>query len=110
MDSVIYGALLSVCASNNQRKEAERYFEEMKSEGHSPNIFHYSSLLNAYSADGNCKKAEELIQEMKSAGLEANKVCFIFSIEGSLSKVICFPYHNFYFSSNLLSELNCKCF
>ena len=78
MDSVIYGTLLSVCASNNQCKEAERYFEEMKSEGHSPNVFHYSSLLNACSVDGNYKKAEELIQEMKSAGLELNKVSFHF--------------------------------
>lgn len=74
MDSVIYGTLLSVCASNNEREEAEKYFEEMKSEGHSPNMFHYSSLLNAYSSEGDYKKADELIQEMRTAGLTLNKV------------------------------------
>ncbi|XP_071931215.1 uncharacterized protein [Coffea arabica] len=74
MDSVIYGTLLSVCASNNQCQEAERYFMEMKSEGYSPNVFHYSSLINAYSVDGKYTKADELIQEMKSGGLVLNKV------------------------------------
>ena len=80
MDSVIYGTLLSVCASNNQCQEAERYFMDMKSEGYSPNVFHYSSLINAYSVDGNYTKADELIQEMKSGGLVLNKVrCFFVS-------------------------------
>ncbi|PKI74837.1 hypothetical protein CRG98_004609 [Punica granatum] len=74
MDGVIYGTLLAVCASNNQCQEAEKYFQQMKDEGHVPNEFHYSSLLNAYSADGNYKKAEELVQQMKSVGLEPNKV------------------------------------
>uniref|UniRef100_A0A7N0TVY5 Pentatricopeptide repeat-containing protein n=1 Tax=Kalanchoe fedtschenkoi TaxID=63787 RepID=A0A7N0TVY5_KALFE len=74
MDGVIYGTLLAVCASNNRREEAEVYFNRMKDEGHSPNIFHYSSLLNAYSSEGDYKKADELVQEMKSAGLVPNKV------------------------------------
>ncbi|KAF2293786.1 hypothetical protein GH714_004762 [Hevea brasiliensis] len=74
MDSVMYGTLLAVCASNNQCEEAESYFNQMKDEGHSPNIFHYSSLLNAYSAVGNYRKAEELVQDMKSLGLVPNKV------------------------------------
>ncbi|KAK1417658.1 hypothetical protein QVD17_26790 [Tagetes erecta] len=74
MDSVIYGTLISVCASCNQCKEAERYFNQMKIEGHIPNVFHYSSLLNAYSVDGNYEKAEEICREMKSAGLVPNKV------------------------------------
>ncbi|KAL8234558.1 hypothetical protein R6Q59_020658 [Mikania micrantha] len=74
MDSVIYGTLISVCASCNQCKEAERYFNQMKTEGHIPNVFHYSSLLNAYSMDGNYEKAEEIFKEMKSAGLVLNKV------------------------------------
>lgn len=76
MDDVLYGTLISVCASNNQCNEAEKYFDEMKSEGHSPNVFHYSSLLNAYAIDGNYRKADKLIQEMGSAGLTLNKVCF----------------------------------
>jgi pentatricopeptide repeat protein len=76
MDSVIYGTLLAVCASNNKLEEAESYFNQMKDEGHSPNVFHYSSLLNAYSINGNYKKADELVQDMKSAGLVPNKVCF----------------------------------
>ncbi|XP_020552100.1 pentatricopeptide repeat-containing protein At1g10910, chloroplastic isoform X2 [Sesamum indicum] len=74
MDIVVYGTLISVCASNNQCEEAEKYFNEMRSEGHSPNVFHYSSLLNAYAVDGNYKKADELIQEMRCAGLVLNKV------------------------------------
>ncbi|EYU26539.1 hypothetical protein ABFS82_02G067900 [Erythranthe guttata] len=74
MDTVIYGTLISVCASNNQREEAEKYFNEMKSEGHSPNVFHYSSLLNAYAIDGSYKKADALIEEMRSAGIELNKI------------------------------------
>ncbi|XP_076926286.1 pentatricopeptide repeat-containing protein At1g10910, chloroplastic-like isoform X2 [Bidens hawaiensis] len=74
MDSVIYGTLISVCASCNQCKEAERYFNQMKIEGHTPNVFHYSSLLNAYSVDGNYVKAEEIFSEMKSSGLVPNKV------------------------------------
>ncbi|KAJ7968073.1 Pentatricopeptide repeat-containing protein [Quillaja saponaria] len=74
MDSVIYGAILAVCASNNKWEEAERYFNQMKKEGHSPNVYHYSSLLNAYSVGGNYKKADDLIQDMKSAGLVPNKV------------------------------------
>lgn len=76
MDIVLYGTLISVCATNNQCKEAEKYFNEMKSEGHSPNVFHYSSLLNAYAVDGNHEKADELIQEMRSVGLTLNKVWF----------------------------------
>lgn len=75
MDSVTYGSLLSVCASHKEFNEAAKYFQKMKDEGHSPNVYHYSSLLNAYSADGNCEKAEALIEEMRSAGLVLNKVC-----------------------------------
>jgi pentatricopeptide repeat protein len=76
MDSVIYGTLLAVCASNNKWEEAESYFNQLKHEGYSPNLFHYSSLINAYSTSGNYKKADELVQDMKSAGLVPNKVCF----------------------------------
>lgn len=75
MDSVTYGSLLSVCASHKECKEAAKYFQKMKDEGHSPNVYHYSSLLNAYSADRNYEKAEALIEEMRSAGLVLNKVC-----------------------------------
>lgn len=74
MDTVIYGTLLAICASNNKWEEAESYFKEMKDEGHLPNAFHYSSLLNAYSISGNYKKADNLVQDMKSAGLVPNKV------------------------------------
>lgn len=74
MDSVIYGTILAVCASSNECDEAENYFYQMKDEGNSPNLYHYSSLLNAYSVDGNFKKAEMLVQDMKSAGLVPNKV------------------------------------
>lgn len=74
MDGVIYGTILAICASNNKWEEAERYFNQMKDEGHPPNEFHYSSLLNAYSICGNYKKAEILVQDMKSAGLVPNKV------------------------------------
>lgn len=75
MDSVTYGSLLSVCASHKECNEAEKYFQKMKAEGQSPNVYHYSSLLNAYSVDGNYEKAEALIEEMRSAGLVLNKVC-----------------------------------
>ncbi|XP_065627454.1 pentatricopeptide repeat-containing protein At1g10910, chloroplastic isoform X1 [Quercus suber] len=74
MDSVIYGTLLAICASHTKLEEAESYFNQMKDEGHSPNVFHYSSLLNAYSISGNYRKADELVQDMKSAGLVPNKV------------------------------------
>ncbi|XP_020221257.1 pentatricopeptide repeat-containing protein At1g10910, chloroplastic [Cajanus cajan] len=74
MDGVIYGTILAVCASNSKLEEAECYFNQMKDEGHSLNVYHYSSLLNAYSASGNYKKADILIQDMKSEGLVPNKV------------------------------------
>ncbi|KAJ4717063.1 putative Pentatricopeptide repeat-containing protein [Melia azedarach] len=74
MESVMYGILLAVCASNNLCEEAQSYFNQMKDEGHSPNIYHYSSLLNAYSSGGDYKKADELVQDMKSSGLVPNKV------------------------------------
>ncbi|RDY01840.1 Pentatricopeptide repeat-containing protein, chloroplastic, partial [Mucuna pruriens] len=74
MDDVIYGTILAVCASNSKWEEAEYYFNHMKDEGHSPNIYHYSSLLNAYSACGNYEKADILVQVMKSEGLVPNKV------------------------------------
>lgn len=77
MDSVMYGTLFAVCASNNRCEEAQSYFNQMKDEGHLPNVFHYSSLLNAYSSSGNYKKAEGLVQDMKSSGLVPNKVCFM---------------------------------
>lgn len=80
MDCIIYGTVLSVCASHNQSSEAEKYFEQMKKEGYSPNVFHYSSLLNAFSGDGNYEKAEMLIEEMKSVGLELNKVCITLQV------------------------------
>lgn len=76
MDGVIYGTILAVCASNSKWEEAEKYFNQMKDEGHSPNVYHYSSLLNAYSTCGSYKKADMLIQDMKSEGLVPNKVCF----------------------------------
>lgn len=76
MDDVIYGAILAVCASNSKWEEAEYYFNKMKDEGHSPNVYHFSSLLNAYSACGDFKKADMLIQDMKSEGVVPNKVCF----------------------------------
>lgn len=76
MDSITYGTLLDVCASNNQCEEAEKYFKLMKDEGYTPNVFHYGSLINAYSVKGNYKKADELIVNMKDAGLVPNKVCF----------------------------------
>lgn len=74
MDDVIYGAILAVCASNGKWEEAEYYFNQMKSEGRSPNVYHYSSLLNAYSACGDFTKADALIQDMESEGLVPNKV------------------------------------
>ncbi|XP_065871322.1 pentatricopeptide repeat-containing protein At1g10910, chloroplastic isoform X2 [Euphorbia lathyris] len=74
IDSVMYGTLLAVCASNNRCEEAQNYFDQMKNEGHLPNLYHYSSLLNAYSSDGNYKKAEELVQDLKLSGLVPNKV------------------------------------
>ncbi|KAJ9703245.1 hypothetical protein PVL29_004865 [Vitis rotundifolia] len=61
MDSLIYGTFLAVCASNNRCREAENYFNQMKDEGHLPNVFHYSSLLNNYLADGDYKKAFMLV-------------------------------------------------
>lgn len=75
MDSVIYGTLLAICASNNLRGEAELYFQQMKNEGHRPNLFHYSSLLNVYAEDRDHTKAEMLINDMKSLGIAPNKVC-----------------------------------
>lgn len=78
MDSVMYGILLAICASNNLCAKAQSYFNQMKVEGHSPNVYHYSSLLNAYSSGGDYTKADELIQDMKSSGLVPNKVCFMF--------------------------------
>ncbi|OMP01547.1 hypothetical protein COLO4_11791 [Corchorus olitorius] len=74
MDSIMYGTLLAVCASNGLREEAQNYFNQMREEGHTPNLYHYSSLLNAYSYDGNYHKADELVEEMKSSGLVPNKV------------------------------------
>ncbi|XVF01132.1 hypothetical protein REPUB_Repub04eG0062000 [Reevesia pubescens] len=74
MDSVMYGTLLAVCASNGLREEAQTFFNQMREEGHSPNLYHYSSFLNAYSYDGNYHKADELMEEMKSSGLVPNKV------------------------------------
>lgn len=73
----MYGILIDVCASN-RLAEAESFFNQMKDEGHSPNVYHYGSLLNAYSINGNYKKANEIIESMKSAGLVPNKVCFMF--------------------------------
>ncbi|KAJ6803178.1 pentatricopeptide repeat-containing protein, chloroplastic [Iris pallida] len=74
MDGVIYGNLLAVCASNGLRDEAEIFFQQMKNEGCTPNLFHYSSLLNGYSEGGNYVEAEKLIEDLKSSGLVPNKV------------------------------------
>ncbi|KAL5973636.1 hypothetical protein ACLOJK_030290 [Asimina triloba] len=74
MDAVIYGTLLAICASSNLCQEAEAFFQKMKNEGHSPNIFHYGSLLNAYSLDGNFSKADELLEDLKAVGFVPNKV------------------------------------
>ncbi|XP_009148435.1 pentatricopeptide repeat-containing protein At1g10910, chloroplastic [Brassica rapa] len=74
MDGVMYGTVLAICASNGRCEEAESFVQQMKDEGHSPNIYHYSSLLNSYSWKGDYKKADELMAEMKSVGLVPNKV------------------------------------
>ncbi|CAH2038321.1 unnamed protein product [Thlaspi arvense] len=74
MDGVMYGTVLAICASSGRCEEAESYIQQMKVEGHSPNLYHYSSLLNSYSWKGDYKKADELMTEMKSVGLEPNKV------------------------------------
>ncbi|KAL0794533.1 hypothetical protein Bca101_065910 [Brassica carinata] len=74
MDGVMYGTVLAICASNGRCEEAERFIQQMKAEGHSPNVYHYSSLLNSYSWKGDYKKADELMTEMKSVGLVPNKV------------------------------------
>uniref|UniRef100_A0A1J3CCJ7 Pentatricopeptide repeat-containing protein, chloroplastic n=1 Tax=Noccaea caerulescens TaxID=107243 RepID=A0A1J3CCJ7_NOCCA len=74
MDSVMYGTVLAICASNGRCEEAENFIQQMKVDGHSLNIYHYSSLLNSYSWKGDYKKADELMTEMKSVGLVPNKV------------------------------------
>ncbi|KAJ4915479.1 hypothetical protein Rs2_01029 [Raphanus sativus] len=74
MDGVMYGTVLAICASNGRCEEAESFITQMKAEGHSTNIYHYSSLLNSYSWKGDYKKADELMTEMKSVGLVPNKV------------------------------------
>ncbi|VVA90902.1 unnamed protein product [Arabis nemorensis] len=74
MDGVMYGTVLAICASNGRCEEAESFIHQMKVEGHSPNIYHYSALLNSYSWKGDYKKADELMTEMKSVGLVPNKV------------------------------------
>lgn len=80
MDNVMYGTLLAVCASSGLSEEAQNYFNQMKDEGLSPNLYHYSSLLNAYSYDGNYRKSDELMEELKSSGLAPNKVFFFFCV------------------------------
>lgn len=77
MDSVMYGTVLAICASNGRCEEAVNFIQQMKVEGHSPNIYHYSSLLNSYSWNGDYKKADELMTEIKSTELVPNKVCFV---------------------------------
>ncbi|PPD75051.1 hypothetical protein GOBAR_DD28016 [Gossypium barbadense] len=68
MDNVMYGTLLAVCASSGLSEEAQNYFNQMRDEGLSPNLYHYSSLLKAYSYDGNYCKSDELMEELKSSG------------------------------------------
>ncbi|CAK9322499.1 unnamed protein product [Citrullus colocynthis] len=68
MDCVSYGTLMAICASHNRLEDAESFFNQMRTEGHSPNMFHYGSLLNAYSMSGDYKKANELIEDMKLTG------------------------------------------
>lgn len=103
-DSVIYGTLISICASNNLSEEAEAFFQQMLDEGCCPNIFHYSSLLNAYSLDGNYTKAEKLVESMKSSGVAPNKVSFI-------STYICrFLYGVIYIVACTLFLFLTKCF
>lgn len=68
MDCVSYGTLMAICASHNRLEDAESFFNQMRTEGHSPNMFHYGSLLNAYSMSGDYKKADELIEDMKLTG------------------------------------------
>lgn len=77
MDTVMYGTLLAICASNGRCEEAQSFIQQMKVEGHSPNIYHYSSLLNSYAWNGDYKKADELMNEITSVGLVPNKVCFV---------------------------------
>ncbi|KAA0057187.1 pentatricopeptide repeat-containing protein [Cucumis melo var. makuwa] len=74
MDCVLYGTLIAICASHNRLEDAESFFNQMRAEGHSPNMFHYGSLLNAYSINGDYKKADELIEDMKLTGLVPNKL------------------------------------
>uniref|UniRef100_A0ACD5TQ13 Uncharacterized protein n=1 Tax=Avena sativa TaxID=4498 RepID=A0ACD5TQ13_AVESA len=74
MDSVIYGTLLAICASHNYCDEAEVYFQKLKDEGYTPNMFHYSSLLNAYSENSYHEKAELLMKDLRASGLTPNKV------------------------------------
>jgi pentatricopeptide repeat protein len=88
MDSVIYGTLLAICASNNLSGEAELYFQQMKNEGHRPNLFHYSSLLNVHAEERDHVKAEMLINDMKSLGISPNKVCVI-CLQFSLLFLLC---------------------
>ncbi|KAL2636275.1 hypothetical protein R1flu_007754 [Riccia fluitans] len=74
LDSVMYGALINVCAANHMTEEARVTFEEMQAAGFTPNLFHYSSLLNSYALTAKHEEAEKVLEEMKAAGLRPNKV------------------------------------
>ncbi|KAL3677547.1 hypothetical protein R1sor_027495 [Riccia sorocarpa] len=82
LDSVMYGALINVCAANHMTEEARLTFEEMQAAGFVPNLFHYSSLLNSYALKGKHEEAEQVLEEMKAAGLRPNKVVWNSLING----------------------------
>lgn len=90
MDGVMYGTVLAICASNGRCEEAESFVQQMKDEGHSPNMYHYSSLLNSHSWKGDYKKADELMTEMKSVGLVPNKVCLLSVSLFSCNHICCY--------------------
>lgn len=73
-DSVIYGALINVCASHGLEEEARATFEEMLEAGVTPNLFHYSSLLNTYACKGKYAEAEHVLGLIRAAGLTPNLV------------------------------------
>jgi len=75
LDTVMYNAVIDVCASVGDMERARNLVAEMKQRGSVDKIT-FNTLLKGYGACGDVRRAKEVITEMEKVGLEPNDVSY----------------------------------
>merc|ERR1719161_2163350 len=73
LNSMAYNSLLDACIQCNDSTQAQKLFEQMKSDGIF-DVVSFNIVLKMYLKEKNHGQAQQLLKEMREHGLQPNKI------------------------------------